>query len=122
MNAVIDNLEKFLDELQTHRYLEELWKLFSIGNKAIEEHAPWVKMKEDKKDEALATVALIANILAKASVMLNCIMPNTTKTISEALGFEINTEAYTSLILDKKLLQPFVIYKYRLFFLVLKSL
>jgi methionyl-tRNA synthetase len=109
MNAVIDNLEKFLDELQTHRYLEELWKLFSIGNKAIEEHAPWVKMKEDKKDEALATVALIANILAKASVMLNCIMPNTTKTISQALGFEINTDAYTSLILDKKLLQPFVI-------------
>jgi len=109
MNTVIDNLEKFLDELQTHRYLEELWKLFSIGNKAIEEHAPWVKMKEDKKDEALATVALIANILAKASVMLNCIMPNTTKTISEALGFEINTEAYTSLILEKKLLQPFVI-------------
>lgn len=109
MNTVLDNLEKFLDELQTHRYLEELWKLFSIGNKAIEEHAPWVKMKEDKKDEALATVALIANILAKASVMLNCIMPNTTKTISEALGFEINTEAYTSLVLEKKLLKPFVI-------------
>lgn len=109
MNAVIDNLEKFLDELQTHRYLEELWKLFSIGNKAIEEHAPWVKMKEDKKDEALATVALIANILAKASVMLNCIMPNTTKTISEALGFDINTEAYKSLILEKQLLKPFVI-------------
>ena len=41
--------------------------------------------------------------------MLNCIMPNTTTTISEALGFEINTEAYTSLILEKKLLKPFVI-------------
>ena len=109
MNIVLDNLEKFLDELQTHRYLEELWKLFAIGNKAIEEHAPWVKMKEDKKDEALATVALIANILAKASVMLNCIMPNTTTTISEALGFEINTKSYESLVLNKELLEPFVI-------------
>ena len=109
MNTVLDNLEKFLDELQTHRYLEELWKLFAIGNKAIEEHAPWVKMKEDKKDEALATVALIANILAKASVMLNCIMPNTTTTISQALGFEINTDAYESLVLKKELLAPFVI-------------
>lgn len=109
MNAVLGNLEKFLDELQTHRYLEELWKLFSIGNKAIEEHAPWVKMKEGKKDEALATVALVANILAKASVMLNCIMPETTKTISEALGFTIDTEAYKTLVLEQKLLKPFVI-------------
>jgi methionyl-tRNA synthetase len=109
MNTVLGNLEKFLDELQTHRYLEELWKLFSIGNKAIEEHAPWVKMKEGKKDEALATVALVANILAKASVMLNCIMPSTTTTISQALGFSINTEVYTSLILEKELLKPFVI-------------
>lgn len=111
MNIVLDNLEKFLDELQTHRYLEELWKLFSIGNKAIEEHAPWVKMKEEKQDQALATVALVANILAKASVMLNCIMPNTTKTISEALGFEINTQSYNDLILNKDLLKPFVISK-----------
>ncbi len=111
MSTVLDNLEKFLDELQTHRYLEELWKLFSIGNKAIEEHAPWVKIKEDKKDEALATVALVANILAKASIMLNCIMPSTTKTISEALGFSINTQSYNDLIIDKNLLKPFVISK-----------
>jgi methionyl-tRNA synthetase len=111
MNIILDNLEKFLDELQTHRYLEELWKLFSIGNKAIEEHAPWVKMKEEKEDQALATVALVANILAKASVMLNCIMPNTTKTISEALGFEINTQSYNDLVLNKDLLKPFVISK-----------
>ncbi len=111
MNETIDKLESFLDELQTHRYLEELWKLFAIGNKAIEEHAPWVKIKEDKKDEALATVALVANVLAKASVMLNCIMPQTTKTISEALGFEINQQSYTSLILNKELLKPFTISK-----------
>ena len=111
MVKVIDNLEPFFDNLQTHRYLEELWKLFSIGNKAIEEHAPWVKIKEDRKDEALATVALIANILAKASIMLNCIMPTTTETIADALGFEINTQNYEDLILNKKLLNAFVIKK-----------
>ena len=90
---------------------KELWKLFTIGNKAIEEHAPWVKIKEGKKDEALATVALIANILAKASIMLNCIMPSTTKKISEALHFEINTDSYQKLILEKGLLNAFVIEK-----------
>lgn len=107
MNTVLDSLDSYMQNLQTHRYLEELWKLFSIGNKAIEEHAPWVKMKEDKKDEALATVALVANILAKASVMLYPVMPSTTNTIADALSFSIDNSSYKELILDKKLLKLF---------------
>ena len=108
-NNVLDSLNAFIDNLQPHRYLEELWKLFSIGNKAIEEHAPWVKMKEERKDEALATVALVANILAKASVALHPVMPNTTATIADALGFNIDAESYRDIIADKSLLKPFVI-------------
>ncbi len=111
MNTVLDSLDAFMENMQTHRYLEELWKLFSIGNKAIEEHAPWVKMKEDKKDEALATVALVANILAKASVMLSPVMPRTTATIADALNFSIDNESYKELILEKKLLKLFNIKK-----------
>ncbi len=108
-HAVLDRLEAYLEEVQTHRYLEELWKVFTIGNKAIEEHAPWVKMKEGKKEEALATVALVANLLAKASVMLHPFMPKTTATIADALGFEINTASYLTLVKEKGLLAPFVI-------------
>jgi methionyl-tRNA synthetase len=108
---VLANLESYLDEVQTHRYLEELWKLFTIGNKAIEEHAPWVKMKEGKKDEALATVALVANLLAKAAVMLHPFMPKTTDTIADALDFEINTANYFALIKNKEILHPFTIKK-----------
>lgn len=108
-NSVLDSLNTYIDNLQPHRYLEELWKLFSIGNKAIEEHAPWVKMKEERVDEALATVALVANILAKASVALHPVMPNTTATIADALGFNIDAESYRDIILDKSLLKPFVI-------------
>ncbi len=111
MNSVLDSLDTFMQNFQTHRYLEELWKLFSIGNKAIEEYAPWVKMKEDKKDEALATVALVANVLAKASVMLSPVMPRTTQTIAEALNFTIDNDSYKELILDKKLLKLFNIKK-----------
>ncbi|OHD87608.1 MAG: methionine--tRNA ligase, partial [Sulfuricurvum sp. RIFCSPLOWO2_02_43_6] len=110
-HAILDSLETYLGELQLHRYLEELWKVFTIGNKAIEEHAPWVKIKEGRNDEALATVALVANLLAKASVMLNSIMPNTTATIADALGFEITTESYNRLILNKGLLETFTIKK-----------
>ncbi|MCF6339694.1 MAG: methionine--tRNA ligase [Sulfurimonas sp.] len=111
MNETLASLDGFMQKMQTHRYLEELWKLFVIGNKAIEEHAPWVKMKEDKKDEALGTVALVANILAKASIMLSPIMPKTTATIADALNFKINNDSYKKLICDKKLLKLFNIKK-----------
>ena len=107
MHDILASLDTYMENLQTHKYLEELWKLFSIGNKAIEEHAPWVKMKEEKKDEALATVALVANILAKASVMLHPIMPTTTNTIADALGFTIDNASYQELVIDKKLLKLF---------------
>ena len=111
MNAVLDSLDSFLEKLQPHRYLEELWKLFAIGNGVIQESEPWVKMKNGQKDEALATVAVVANILAKAAVMLHPVMPKTTNTIADALAFEINTESYKELVVDKKLLKVFNIKK-----------
>jgi methionyl-tRNA synthetase len=111
VNEIVESVESYLENLQFHRYLEDLWKLFSIGNRAIEEHAPWVKMKEGKTDEALATVALIANILAKASVLLHAVMPTTTATIADALGFEITTAHYNELIKNRALLSPFTIKK-----------
>lgn len=111
MNRVLDTLDPLLEEIQTHRYLEELWKLFTIGNKAIEEHKPWAKMKENKTDEALSTVALVANILAKASVMLYPFMPKTTDTIADALGFTITANSYNDLIKERSMLAPFTIKK-----------
>lgn len=110
-HVIITSLEEYMKDLQLHRYLEELWKVFTIGNKAIEEHAPWVKIKEGRTDEALATVALVANLLAKASMMLHSIMPHTTTTVANALGFEINTTSYNDLILNKDLLKTFTIKK-----------
>ncbi|WP_457746277.1 methionine--tRNA ligase [Sulfurimonas sp.] len=111
MNTILDSLDSFIQKLQPHRYLEELWRLFSIGNGVIQEYEPWVKMKNSKQDEALATVAVVANILAKAAVMLHPVMPKTTNIIADALNFEINNKSYQSLVVDKKLLNTFTIKK-----------
>ena len=111
MQEVLNSLDYYMETLQTHRYLDELWKVFAIGNKAIEEHAPWVKMKEEKTEEALATVALVANILAKAAIMLSPVMPKTMEIIADTLNFTINNESYKTLVIDSKLLNPFVIKK-----------
>ena len=111
VNEILDLLDGFMQNFQTHRYLEELWKLFAIGNGVIQEYEPWVKMKEGKKDEALATVALVANILARASIMLHPIMPKTTNTVADALDFKIDTQSYNEFVIDKKLLKVFNIKK-----------
>jgi len=111
MNEALGNLDGFMENMQTHRYLEELWKLFTIGNVAITSYEPWAKMKEGKKDEALATVALVANILAKAAIMLHPVMPKTTNTIADALNFKINNDSYKDLVLGKNLLKLFNIKK-----------
>ncbi|MBN2816959.1 MAG: methionine--tRNA ligase, partial [Campylobacterales bacterium] len=109
VNEVLETLDGYMQSMQTHRYLEELWRLFSIGNTAITEHEPWAKVKNGQLDEALATVALIANILAKAAIMLSPIMPKTTATIADALNFSIDTESYKRLVLEKALLESFTI-------------
>ena len=111
VNEHISKLEPLLYDMQLHRYLEELWKPLSIANKAIDTYQPWVMIKEGKEKEALALNGLIANILAKVAIMLHPVMPKTTNKIAKALGFEINTTSYNSLIKNSELLKDFTIEK-----------
>jgi len=111
VNESIKKLEPFLFEMQLHRYLEELWHPLSIANKAIDKYQPWTLMKEGKRDEAMALNGLIATILAKVSLMLYPVMPQTSPKIAAALGFEITHESWTRLIIEDAILGPFVIAK-----------
>ena len=111
MDEILDSLDTYIQKLQPHRYLEELWRVFAIGNGVIQEYEPWVKMKNNQEDEALATVALVANVLARAAIMLHPVMPETTKIIADALSFEINTQSFEKLVQEKALLDTFTIKK-----------
>ncbi len=109
--TIIEGLDELANDMKWHRYLEELWKILTIANKSIDTYQPWVKMKENKEDEAMALVALVANILAKTALLLHPVMPKTTQTIAEALNFTINKESFTQYIEQKRLLEPFTIKK-----------
>ena len=111
MDEILDSLDTYIQKLQPHRYLEELRRVFAIGNGVIQEYEPWVKMKNNQEDEALATVALVANVLARAAIMLHPVMPETTKIIADALSFEINTQSFEKLVQEKALLDTFTIKK-----------
>jgi len=109
-NSIL-KLEPYLFELQLHRYLEELWRPLTVANRAIDKYQPWRMVKEERFDEAMALNGLIANILAKVSIMLHPVMPRTTSTIAEALGFQIGVESFNSFIRGDELLAPFTIAK-----------
>ena len=110
-DEILNGIENTLLELQTNRYLEDLWKVLTIANASITLHEPWVKMKDGKEDEAMAVVALVSNILARVSVLLHPVMPKTTIKIANAMGFDINTKSYEKLILNKEMLEEFTIEK-----------
>jgi len=96
--------------MQIHKYLEELWKILSIGNKAIDTYKPWEMMKNNQEEKAMALLGLIANLLAMVAIYLHSVMPKTTSKIANTLGFEINTEKFNE-INENKLLNDFVIKK-----------
>ncbi len=106
-----EKLPDFIYNVQTNRYLEELWKVLTLANQSIAIYEPWNLMKEGKTKEAMALVALIANLLAKVAIMLYPSMPNSAKKIAKALKFEINNENYKKLVVEDKLLEPFEIEK-----------
>jgi methionyl-tRNA synthetase len=104
VEAILENIEDYIFNMQLNRYLEDIWKVLTIANKAIGDYEPWAKMKDGKEDEAMALVALIANIMARVSLLLDSVMPEKIAKIAQSLGLAIDNTTYTSLIKNKELL------------------
>ncbi len=111
VETLLENIEDYLYKMQINRYLEDIWKVLTIANKAIGDYEPWAKMKEGKEEEAMALVALITNIMARVSLLLDSVMPEKIAKIATSLGVEISTESYHKLIKDKELLDDTTITK-----------
>ncbi len=111
VDTILGFCEEFLYNLQINRFLEEIWKVLTIGNKAIGDYEPWNMIKEGKTDEAMALVALISNIMAKVAVLLKAVLPSKVGEIEKSLGITVNTESYLSLIKNKELISDTTITK-----------
>ncbi len=111
VHLILENIEKLICDMQIHKYLEELWKVLTIANKAIGDYEPWNMMKNNRQEEAMALVALIVNIMAKVSILLDSIMPSKIKKIALSLGIDINNASYQNLIQNKGLIDDTVITK-----------
>ncbi|MGB5866749.1 MAG: methionine--tRNA ligase [Arcobacteraceae bacterium] len=101
VHEILVNAEPLIYNMQINRYLEELWKILTIANKAIGDYEPWAMMKDGREEEAMALVALIVNIMAKVSIMLDSVMPEKIGKIAGSLGITIDTATYQNLIVNK---------------------
>lgn len=108
---IIANLENYIFAMQTNRYIEDIWKIVAMANKVIADYEPWNLMKNGQTDKAMALVSLVANLMAKISVLIDCVMPHKSKQISKSLGFEINPLSYNNIIVNKQLIDSFHITK-----------
>lgn len=111
VNSILDGVEKYLFNMQINKYLEEIWKVLTIANKAINDYEPWNLMKDGKTAEAMALVALITNIMAKAALLLESVMPEKIALIAQSLGMNIDTQTFNSIIRNKELLSDTTITK-----------
>jgi len=110
-HAILEKAEPLIYNMQINRYLEELWKVLTIANKAIGDYEPWAMMKNDREEEAMALVALIVNIMSKVSIMLNAVMPEKTTKIAQSLGITIDNDSYKKLIIEKGIVHDTTITK-----------
>ena len=101
LNAAREHINaalKEIDEANMSRYLEEIWRVLNIANAAVAKYEPWTLVKNGDIEGANAVVALCANLLAKAAILLSPALPKTAAKIADTMGFEINTENFTHFI------------------------
>ena len=100
----IENALKFINEISTSKFLEELWKVLNLANLSITKYEPWNLMKNGETDKACALVGLCAILLARVAMLLSPVMPHACDKIASVLGFEISPIFYTRLIKNGEIL------------------
>lgn len=111
VDEILNSVENYIFNMQLNKYLEEIWRVLTIANKAINDYEPWNLIKEEKTAQAMALVGLITNIMAKVALLLEPVMPEKIKIIAQALGIKTDTKTYNSLIKNKELLPQTTITK-----------
>ena len=110
VEKVISGLENHIFKMQTHRYLEDIWEILAIGNKAIQDSEPWVKIKTEP-ESVKALLVFVSNLLSKVAILISPIMPKSAENMGKSLGLEISAENYTKYIANSETLNSFEILK-----------
>jgi len=82
-----DKVDKFIDNVQINRALEEIFKVISRANKYIDETAPWILAKDESQKSRLAGVLYnLLEAIRITSTLLFPYMPSTMPEIWKQIG------------------------------------
>lgn len=104
INHTLNQLENYMNAVQTNHYLEELWNLFSLGNGIIAKKEPWKLIKEGRSEEVAELLVFIANLLIKGAICLSPCMPKSAESILSVFGLKADSQSYQHFIIQSELL------------------
>ncbi len=89
-------VDAYLDKIQFHAALEEIWKLINRANKYIDETAPWSLAKSDETRDRLNTVLYtLVEVIRIVTVLASSFMPKMPTRVWEQLGILDNKKVHT---------------------------
>ena len=109
VNQLLLSAEEYYENLTFHKVLEQLWKPLAIADGIIQRDI--IDNKEKSNEKIMASIALVATILSKVSILLHPVMPKTTEKITQLLGFSILSETYEKYIQNNELLEKVMLSK-----------
>lgn len=90
-NETVTAVDYHMNRVEFSRALEAIWKFISRMNKYVDETAPWLLIKDETKNERLATVMnFLVQSLYKVAVLTAPYMPTASQKIWNQLGFSNN--------------------------------
>lgn len=95
------NIKRHLENLSLHQTALEVIKVARLGNKYIDEQAPWKLLKSDK-DRAATVLFVLAETIRRLSILLEPITPSACEALFNQLGLEPSLRTVDSLELQIK--------------------
>lgn len=111
LENIITQALPLIENAQFHRYLEEVWKIFSLCNTMIAKYEPWALMKNNESEKTEALLVFLCNALYKGTLLFASIMPTTAQKIADSLGIEIAPSAFKEMIINHHFKEQFEIKK-----------
>ncbi|WP_104696875.1 MULTISPECIES: methionine--tRNA ligase [unclassified Helicobacter] len=111
VSKILDSLNGLMEEMKPSKYLEELWKMFALGNLIVAKYEPWRLIKEGEVSRVQGLLVLLCNILIKGSLSLYPIMPSSASKILEVFGLTPNSSNYKKFVQEAKIETKFELKK-----------
>ena len=79
----------YIDSLEIHNAISEVWNVIRLSNKYIDETAPWTLKGEENKERLGDVLHNLYFAIYSVATMLQSFIPTTAKKIEDALGVKL---------------------------------